>query len=106
MNGSGNQTRDFIFVKDVAHANFLALTHADNQICNISSNQQTSVNELLDILYKLMKKEDKRIYKEERLGDIIHSYLLNYKSEKYLNWQLEFSLLQGLKETISFFNKE
>ncbi|MBO1626029.1 NAD-dependent epimerase/dehydratase family protein [Bacillus arachidis] len=104
--GSGNQTRDFIFVKDVAHANFLALKRADNQICNISSNQQTSVNELLDILYKLMKKEDKRIYKEERLGDIIHSYLLNNKSEKYLNWEPEFSLLQGLKETISFFNKE
>ncbi|MGF9965210.1 NAD-dependent epimerase/dehydratase family protein [Bacillus rhizoplanae] len=104
--GDGNQTRDFIFVKDVAYANFLALRNADNQICNISSNQQTSVNELLDIIYSLMKIENKRIYKEERPGDIVHSYLLNNKARKYLNWNPKFSLLQGLEETISFFRKK
>lgn len=101
--GDGNQTRDFIFVKDVAYANFLALRNADNQICNISSHQQTSVNELLDIIYSLMTVENKRIYKEERPGDIVHSYLLNNKARKYLNWNPKFSLLQGLEETISFF---
>ncbi|MBD5796829.1 UDP-glucose 4-epimerase [Bacillus pseudomycoides] len=104
--GDGNQTRDFIFVKDVAHANFLAFRNADNQICNISSNQQISVNELLDTICNLMKIEDKRIYKEERPGDVIHSYLSNDKARKYLNWHPKFSLLQGLRETISFFHKE
>ncbi|MGG0238289.1 NAD-dependent epimerase/dehydratase family protein [Bacillus rhizoplanae] len=104
--GDGNQKRDFIFVKDVANANFLALSNADNQICNISSNQQTSVNELLDIICNLMKIENKRIYKEKRPGDIVHSYLLNNKASKYLNWKPKFSLFQGLEETISFFRKE
>lgn len=104
--GDGKQTRDFIFVKDVAYANFLALRNADNQICNISSNQQTSVNELLDIICSVMKIEDKRIYKEKRPGDIIYSSLLNNKAKKYLNWEPQFSLLQGLEETVSFFRKE
>lgn len=104
--GKGNQTRDFIFVKDVAHTNFLALKNADNQICNISSNQQISVNELLDPIYNLIKIEDKRIYKEERPEDIIHSYLSKDKAKKYLDWQPKCSVLKGLGKTISFFNKE
>ncbi len=104
--GKGNQTRDFIFVKDVAHTNFLALKNADNQICNISSNQQISVNELLDTIYNLIKIEDKRIYKEERPGDIIHSYLSKDKAKKHLDWQPNCSVLKGLGKTISFFNKE
>lgn len=106
--GDGNQTRDFIFVKDVAHANFLAFRNADNQICNISSNLNISVNELLDTICNLMKIEDKRIYKEERPGDVIHRYLSNDKAKKHLNWQPKCSLLKGLVETVSFFikNKE
>ncbi|MEH6890299.1 NAD-dependent epimerase/dehydratase family protein [Bacillus sp. JJ864] len=104
--GDGKQTRDFIFVKDVAYANFLALRHADNQICNISSNQEISVNELLDIICSVMKIKDKRIYKERRAGDIISSSLLNNKARKHLNWEPQFSLLRGLEETVSFFRKE
>ncbi|HDX9591114.1 TPA: NAD-dependent epimerase/dehydratase family protein [Bacillus pseudomycoides] len=103
--GDGKQTRDFIFVKDVAHANFLALTNADNQICNISSNQQISVNELISVICSLMKRKETQIYKDERPGDIVHSYLLNDHARKNLMWQPKFSLFQGLEETISFFKK-
>ncbi|PEA56110.1 UDP-glucose 4-epimerase [Bacillus pseudomycoides] len=103
--GDGKQTRDFIFVKDVAHANFLALTNADNQICNISSNQQTSVNELISVICSLMKRKETQIYKDKRRGDIVHSYLLNDNARGNLIWQPEFSLFQGLEETISFFKK-
>ncbi|ENQ3079590.1 NAD-dependent epimerase/dehydratase family protein [Bacillus cereus] len=103
--GDGKQTRDFIFVKDVAHANFLALTNEDNQICNISSNQQTSVNELISVICSLMKRKENQIYKDERPGDIVHSYLLNDKARKHLKWQPTFSLPQGLEETVPFFRK-
>ncbi|MDC2863956.1 NAD-dependent epimerase/dehydratase family protein [Bacillus sp. BP-3] len=57
----GKQTRDFIFVKDVVHVNFLAPTNADSQVCNISSNQRTSVNKLISVICSLMKKRDTNI---------------------------------------------
>ncbi|WP_020062678.1 NAD-dependent epimerase/dehydratase family protein [Bacillus sp. 123MFChir2] len=46
----GSHIVSTLLENNVAHANFLALTNADNQICNISSNQQISVNELLDVI--------------------------------------------------------
>ena len=52
--GDGTQTRDFIYVKDVAHANLLALTKGENQIFNVSLNKKTSINELFLLLSLLI----------------------------------------------------
>ena len=48
--GNGEQTRDFIYVKDIAEANILALYKGDNEIMNISSNKATTVNELFMLM--------------------------------------------------------
>jgi UDP-glucose 4-epimerase len=48
--GDGEQTRDFIFIKDIVSANIQALTVGSNGLFNISRNEQTSVNELLRIM--------------------------------------------------------
>src|SRR5205814_1996057 len=44
--GNGRQTRDFVFVGDVARANVLALREGRNQIINIGTGKETSVKEL------------------------------------------------------------
>lgn len=75
--GSGNQTRDFTYVQDVVKANLLALL-AESNLCNscynISGGNPVSINYLAETISELCgKRSIKPIYKEERVGDILHS---------------------------------
>ncbi|HHW58009.1 MAG TPA: SDR family oxidoreductase [Clostridia bacterium] len=101
--GDGNQTRDFVYVKDVAKANLLALERGDNEVVNISTGKPTSINELVEIMNKIMNTSLKPIYTEPRKGDIMHSYLDNKKALDVLGWRPEYSLEDGLKETIEYY---
>jgi UDP-glucose 4-epimerase len=101
--GNGEQTRDFIYVKDVAEANILALDKGDNEIINISSNSATTVNELFMIMKDIAGSDVKAIYKDARKGDIEHSYLDNGKAAKKLGWKVRFRLEDGVQETIQYY---
>lgn len=103
--GDGNQTRDFVYVKDVAKANLLALEKGDNEVVNISTNKPTSINELVEIMNKIMNISLEPIYTEPRKGDIVHSYLDNKKALDVLGWKPEYSLEDGLKETIEYYKR-
>lgn len=101
--GDGEQTRDFVYVKDVARANFLALTNGDLETINISCNKHTSVNDLFYIINKIVGTTIKPIYAPARMGEIQHSYMDNKKAEEVLAWYPEYSLLDGLQEMIKYY---
>lgn len=103
--GSGEQTRDFIFVKDVAKANVQALKVKENLVVNIASNHRISINELWNKMLHVEGKKLAPTYEEERDGDILHSVLSNEETIKVLNWRPQTSLENGLKETL-FFSKK
>lgn len=99
--GDGNQTRDFIYVKDIAKILFLCIKN-DNitkEIINISSNVSISINELYEKLKHITKKDLKVNYLEERRGDIKHSLLNNSKLLNYINIKLT-NINAGLEKTI------
>ncbi|PMQ01790.1 MAG: UDP-glucose 4-epimerase [Dictyoglomus sp. NZ13-RE01] len=104
--GDGNQTRDFVYVKDVAKANLLALERGDNEILNISTGKPTSINELVEIMNKIMNTSLKPIYSDPRKGDIVHSYLDNRKALKVLGWRPEYSLEDGLREAVEYYKEK
>lgn len=101
--GDGEQTRDFVYVKDVAAANLLALEQGDNQILNISTGEASTVNELYQLLRQEVGSTLEPEYGPPRAGDIVHSYLTNNKAVEQLDWQPRFSLEQGLRETVEFY---
>ena len=101
--GDGEQTRDFIYVEDVAAANVAALSRGDGEVLNISTGKPTSVNELLRLLNELNGTDVSPVYHPERPGDIRHSYLNNDKARQVLGWQPKFSLREGLKKTLDYY---
>lgn len=101
--GDGEQTRDFIYVKDIARANILALDKGDNEILNISTNTQISVNNLFEIMREIFGMKIIPVYKEARNGDIKHSYLDNERAKEIINLKNEYELQEGLKETIRYY---
>lgn len=100
--GDGEQTRDFIYVKDVATANLLSLNKGTNQILNIGLNKKTSINELHSIISSIIPKPVLPLYLPARQGDILYSRLENLKAMQMLSWQPDYNLLDGLIETKAF----
>ncbi|MFK2826709.1 NAD-dependent epimerase/dehydratase family protein [Bacillus sp. B190/17] len=104
--GDGTQTRDFIFVKDVAKANVAALTKGENEIMNISTEKQTSILDIVNELKAITYSDISPVFDHERQGDIKSSCLSNKKAAHVLKWKPVYSLTNGLKETIGFYQKE
>lgn len=86
--GDGNQTRDFIYVEDIAFI-FLKLieNNISNEILNISTNSSITINELAERIIKISNKNIKINYFDKRDGDIEHSILDNTRLLNIMNIQ-------------------
>jgi len=102
--GDGKQSRDFTFVENVVEANLIAAKSkfSSGEVFNIACGKQTSLLELIDILNGIFSKNIKPIFKQERLGDIKHSFADNKKAKKELGWQPKTNLKEGLIKTIEW----
>ncbi|MCM3571134.1 NAD-dependent epimerase/dehydratase family protein [Neobacillus mesonae] len=100
--GDGEQTRDFIFVRDVAAANVKALKTKENIIAHVSSGSRISINQLVEMMRTASGASILPIYKQERLGDIRHSILVNDETKLLLDWEPSTELFEGLQETLRF----
>lgn len=100
--GNGEQTRDFIYVKDIVCANLAALKNGDNEIFNISRNEPITINGLIDVLYKVFNKKIPPEYAPKRKGDIWNSYLDNSYAVSKLHWEPKYCLYDGIKETMEW----
>ncbi len=99
--GDGNQTRDFVYVKDIAEANILALSHGNNQTLNISTRKSISINTLVTCLESVYHCKAMAEYADERPGDIYYSSMDNSRAHKEIGWVPKYDLLAGLKDMTS-----
>ena len=102
--GDGEQTRDFIYAGDVAAGIWGALQTASvNMVCNLSTQTEVSLNELVGILMNVAGRKIKPVYGVDRAGDIKHSMLSNARARKYFDWKPMTSLEDGLQRTYTYF---
>jgi len=102
--GDGDQTRDFIHVGEVVDATVRAATGrvAPGETLNVATGKPTAVNQLADIMLKLMGREDlEPIHADPRPGDITRSYADTAKAEKLLGFKARTSLREGLKSFLT-----
>lgn len=100
--GDGEQERDFVFVKDVARACFLALSKNNNGIFNIATGKNTTVNYLISKIEFLLKKKFTKIFVASRPGESKFAYSSIEKAKTDLSYIPEYSLEQGLIEYIEY----
>jgi UDP-glucose 4-epimerase len=103
--GNGEQTRDFIYVKDVVSANIAAIHNGKNMTANIGNNRSVTINQLLLELSSIAHINLQPIYAESRPGDIIHSSLDNTIATSKLSWMPVHNFRDGLKETFDYYVK-
>ncbi len=102
--GDGEQTRDYVFVRDVVAANHQALYADKSGTYNIGTGVETSVNELLGKLGKALGIDVAPGYSEKRPGEVQRSALSFEAARRELGWAPEVDLDEGLKLTVNWFN--
>lgn len=103
INGDGQQTRDYVFIKDVVSANVKALDCDFVGPLNIGNGKETTVNEIFSLLNKITGASKQDIHGPVKLGEQKRSCLDTSLAKKILNWSPEFSLEEGLKATVAYF---
>jgi len=118
--GDGEQTRDYVFVRDVVGANMLVsdldlgdATKAplgkagglDAFAFNVGTSRGTSVNRLADILEGASQRKPGRSYEAARPGELRHS-MLDTRRIQAQGWACRWTLEEGLRETYEHIAKE
>ncbi|MCW4022062.1 MAG: SDR family NAD(P)-dependent oxidoreductase [Candidatus Bathyarchaeota archaeon] len=103
--GDGNQTRDFVNVKDVVEANLCALSQkkAAGKVFNVCTGKATRINSVVKTVQQITGKSViNPAYKEARIGDIKDSYGDNTKARDELDFEAKVKLETGLTELINW----
>jgi nucleoside-diphosphate-sugar epimerase len=95
--GDGHQSRDFIYVTDVAQANWLALQSDASGVMNIATGQPHTLLNLIKYIEEAGEKIAAVKYEHAKVGDIYHSYAANKLALDCLNFQPSISLQQGIR---------
>ena len=98
IHGDGEQTRDFVYVADIAKACLCAVqSDVKNEIINVSTASAITINELFERMAEIFSYKLSPQHSEERYGDIKHSILDNKKCETLLGYAPKTSVKEGLK---------
>ena len=100
--GDGEQTRDYIYVKDVVSALIKASIIDENHFLNIGTGVETSVNDLANSMKSQFNSGINPIYKPAREGELKRSVLNNTKAKKELDWKPEYNLDDGMKQVFNW----
>jgi UDP-N-acetylglucosamine 4-epimerase len=115
INGDGSYSRDFTYIDNVIQANLLSLVVDDkkaiNTVYNVAFGDRNTLNDLVGYLKEYLSEFDETIanieikYGENRMGDIPHSHASIQKAKDFLKYNPEFSLQNGLKESVKWYWK-
>jgi UDP-glucose 4-epimerase len=111
--GDGRQTRDYVYVADVANANVLAATRPlppagplDSRSFNIGTGVETSVVELAELIRQASGSTPAIEHAPDRAGEVRRSVLLASKAQLVLGWTPRMSIASGISETFKWFADE
>jgi UDP-glucose 4-epimerase len=101
--GDGEQTRDYVYVGDVARANLAALSTSASGAFNIGTGRETSVNQLFRALARIAGINEPPTFAPMRPGEQRRSVISPARAASELGWQSQITLEEGLKRTFESF---
>lgn len=104
INGDGTQTRDFVYVSDVARANLLAVEKGSG-VYNIATGKETSINEIFGMIKKILNANVKPGHAPPIRGEVRRIYLNVEKAKRKLGWMPEVSIEDGIKKLLEQMKK-
>jgi len=106
INGTGKQTRDFVYVDDVVESIMATIGEDIQGIFNVGTGQESTVNECYGIIKELTNSSCKDLYGAAKKGEQFRSVLDVKKLRGGFDWEPQVSLPEGLKMTVEFFKTQ
>lgn len=116
INGTGETSRDFCYIKNVVQANILAATCGNpegvNQVYNVAVNARTNLNELFEMLRSALLPRHAHlagfepVHRDFRKGDVLHSQADVTKARTFLGYEPTHTIAQGLAEAIGWYEAD
>ncbi|MFE5321307.1 NAD-dependent epimerase/dehydratase family protein [Paenibacillus sp. NPDC056579] len=101
--GKGLQSRDFVYVTDVAEANVRAISRGDGETYNIGTGRSTQIVELFELMNELVNQKLKPLFAQARPADSTNVCVTIQKAEKELGWKPQIQLKEGLAQVLGDF---
>jgi UDP-glucose 4-epimerase len=106
VNGDGEQTRDYVFVGDVADAISRGVASDVGGVVNVGTGAETTVNELYQRLASLTRVGREAEHAPAKPGEQRRSVLDPTRAKALLGWNASTTLDEGLTQTVLWFRKE
>ncbi len=103
INGTGKQTRDFVYVDDVVESIMATIGEDVQGIFNVGTGQESTVNECYAIIKKLTNSSCKDLFGAAKKGEQFRSVLDVTRLRERFGWDPQIPLAEGLKMTVDFF---
>jgi UDP-glucose 4-epimerase len=107
VHGDGSQTRDFVYIDDIVDALVSAATmpNIDQTVINVGSGQETSINQLIATIERVVGKEPEILYNAKQSGGIARLVADLAKARRLLGYQPRVSLVQGVQKMLADDNR-
>jgi UDP-N-acetylglucosamine/UDP-N-acetylgalactosamine 4-epimerase len=112
INGDGETSRDFCYIKNAVQANILAATTssdaAKNQVYNVAVGDRTTLNDLFNAIKAALNKnsvayQKEPIYRDFRAGDVRHSQANVDKISHHLGYAAQYNVFNGIDEAMPWY---
>jgi len=103
VNGDGKQTRDYVYVGDVARANLLALESTCTGPINVGTGVETDVNRLAELIKEAAGSRSEVRHGPAKPGEQRRSVVDCRRAAAVLGWKPEVPLAEGIRRTVDFF---
>lgn len=103
--GDGEQTRDFIYVKDIVEANIFMAMNDFTGVYNIAYGKKITINDLVKEIVKVTNSKSKVVHLDERPGDVKHS-MAGVEKLASTGFKPKHTFAEGMEKTIAFFQNK
>ncbi len=106
INGTGKQTRDFVYVEDLAQANLALLNANLSGAFNVGTGTETDICTIFNLVKEASKSDAKQVFKEAKKGEQMRSVIDYSLIKSKCGWVPKTAIDEGIEETVTFFRNE
>ena len=104
--GSGEQSRGFTYLDDIARGTIAALKPLGYEVINLGGHEVITINDLVSLLEKTIGKKALVEYYPPNLADMLSNWADVSKANQLLNWQPQVGLQEGVQHLVDWYNAE
>jgi nucleoside-diphosphate-sugar epimerase len=104
--GSGEQSRGFTFLDDIARGTILALKPMGFEIINLGGHETITINQMISMLEELTGMKAQVMFHPAHRADILANWADISKAKRLLGWEPQVDLVEGMKHMVDWYRAE